>query len=156
MEKKEMTATAEKPRDLFQGLRGLTGFTDLFDDIFADWTRPLTYALPKVWAPRVDIQETDKEYLLTASLPGMRKEDVKISVENGVLSLSGERKTDKEEKGKTWVRRELTEGSFMRSFVLPAGMHPEDVKASYKDGLLTLSLRKPEQPKSRGVSVKID
>lgn len=134
--------------------RGLTGMTDLIDELFG--SRPLTLTPPQAWVPRVDIQETEKEYILTASLPGMRKEDVKVSVEDDVLTLSGERKSDKEEKGKGWVRREIAQGSFQRSFVLPYGTHPEDVKAAYKDGLLTLTLRKTEPAKSRGVNVKVD
>lgn len=159
MDKHEMTAA--KPRetaawDPFREFRGLTGMSNLLEDLFLGTGRALTLTPPQAWVPRVDVQETDKEYLLTVSLPGMRKEDVKISVEDGVLTLSGERKTDKEEKGKGWVRREIAQGSFARSFVLPSDTHPEEIKAVYKDGLLTLSLRKAERAKNRGVSVKID
>lgn len=158
---KHAVAVTTKPRELSVGdlgreFRSFTGLSDFFDDIFGGWSRPLALAVPQAWAPRVDIQETDKEYILTASLPGLRKEDVKISVEEGVLTLCGESKTDKEEKGKDWVRREISQGSFARSFVLPAGTHPEDIKAAYKDGLLTLTMRKPEQAKSRGVNIKVD
>lgn len=161
MEKKALSPSVE-PRELatwdpFREMRALTGMSELFDDLFAGLTRPVAFpTMPRAWTPRTDIQETDKEYVLTVALPGLRKEDVKIAVENGVLTLSGEKKTDKEEKGKDWVRREITQGAFSRSFVLPAGVHPEEIKATCKDGLLTVSIHKPEQQKSRGVHVKID
>lgn len=158
---KNAVAVTSKTKELstwdpWREFRGFTGLTDLFEDIFGGFGRPRTLAASQAWAPRVDIQETDKDYILTASLPGLHKEDIKVSIEEGVLSIYGEHKSDKEEKGKDWVRREISQGSFCRSFMLPSGMHPEDMKASYKDGLLTLTMRKPEQAKSRGVNVKVD
>ncbi len=161
MERKAMTAHAEEKGaqawSPFQGLRGLTGLSELFDDLFAGKMTPLQFPTPpRAWTPRVDIQETDKEYLLSVSLPGVKKEDVKVSVEEGVLTITGERREEKEEKGKTWLRRESAYGSFQRSFVLPTGMHPEEVKASHKDGQLIVSLRKPEKAGSRGIHVKVE
>lgn len=144
--------------DPFREMRGLTGISDLFEDFFGGFGLPaLRFSTaPRAWAPRCDIKETEKDYLITAALPGVKKEDVKISVENGLLTLSGERKEDKEEKGKGYLRREMLAGSFMRSFSLPVGMHPEDVKAKFADGVLTLTLPKPAELKSRGVAVKIE
>lgn len=113
-------------------------------------------ALPKAWMPRADIRETDKEYILDLCLPGVRKEDVKVDIKDDLLTITGEKKSEKEEKGKTWLRRESSYGSFQRSFTLPEGLHSEDVKASCKDGVLTLTMRKPVEVKSRGVSVKVD
>ncbi|MDD5303112.1 MAG: Hsp20/alpha crystallin family protein [Elusimicrobia bacterium] len=108
------------------------------------------------WMPRADARETDAEYILEVALPGVLKEDVKVEVKGDVLTVSGERKTAKEEPGRTWLRREAPHGPFLRAFSLPEGLHTEDVKASFKDGVLTLSLRKPPEFKSRGTSVRID
>lgn len=133
-----------------------TPFGGLFEDFFA----PMRAAAPSYyrgWLPRADVQETEKEYLLSISVPGVRKEDLKVDVRDDMLTISGERKAEKEEKGKTWLRKECSYGSFSRSFVLPEGMHPEDVKASYQDGVLKLTIPKPEgAPSKGGISVKID
>jgi HSP20 family protein len=127
----------------------------LLEDVFAP-LRTSVPAFPADWMPRADIRETDKEYVLDVALPGVRKEDVKVEVKDDVLTITGEKKTEKEEKGKTWLRRESSYGSFLRSFALPEGLHSEDIKASHKDGVLTLTMRKPAEAKSRGVNVKID
>ena len=86
----------------------------------------------------------------------MKKEDVKVEVKDDILTITGEKKSEKEEKGKTWLRRESSYGSFQRSFSLPEGLHTEDVKAACKDGVLTLTMRKPAEVKPRGVSIKVD
>src|ERR1041385_7135330 len=126
-----------------------------FEDLFAP-LRVSVPALPSAWMPRADIRETDKEYILDLALPGVKKEDVKVEVKDEVLTITGEKKTEKEEKGKTWLRRESSYGSFQRSFALPEGLHAEDIKSSYKDGVLTLTMRKPAEVKGRGVSIKVD
>jgi HSP20 family protein len=107
------------------------------------------------WAPLADITEDDKEYLIKAELPDVKKEDVKVTVENGVLTLSGERKFEKEEKNKKYHRVERAYGSFMRRFTLPDDADPENVKAEFKDGMLTVHLSKSEKakPKQREVAV---
>lgn len=130
-------------------------FGGLLEDAFAPLRMNLP-ALPEAWMPRTDIRETEKEYILDISLPGVRKEDVKVEVKDDILSINGERKSEKEEKGKAWLRRESSYGSFQRSFTLPEGLHTEDVKAAFKDGVLTLTMRKPAEVKSRGVSIKVD
>ena len=76
------------------------------------------------WTPLVDITEDDKEYLIKAELPEVKKEDVKLTVENGTLTITGERKFEKEEKGKKYHRMERAYGSFMRSFTLPRARRP--------------------------------
>ncbi|HEX4047099.1 MAG TPA: Hsp20/alpha crystallin family protein [Elusimicrobiota bacterium] len=124
----------------------------LLGDAFA----PLRMNLPAAWMPRTDIKETEKDYVLDVALPGVKKEDVRVEVKNDVLTISGEKKSEKEEKGKTWLRRESSFGSFQRSFALPEGLRTEDVKASFKDGVLTLTMPKPAEVKTRGVSIKVD
>lgn len=141
--------------DPFQEFRG-TPFGGLFEDFFA----PMRTAAPSFyrgWLPRADVQETDKEYLLSVCVPGVRKEDLKVDVRDDMLNITGERKSEKEEKGRTWLRKESSYGSFSRSFVLPEGLHPEQVKASYKDGVLELIIPKLQGAQSKaGVNIKID
>lgn len=110
-------------------------------------------AFAAAWMPRADIRETDHEYVLEVVLPGVRKEDVKVDVTGDVLTVSGARAPG-EARGR-WLRRESNYGAFLRSFALPEGLHTEDVKARCRDGVLTLSLRKPPEFKSRGMSIEI-
>jgi HSP20 family protein len=107
------------------------------------------------WMPTVDISETDSEYLIKAELPEVKKEDVKVTVENGVLTLQGERRQEKEEKGKKYHRVERSYGSFVRSFTLPESVDEGAVKAEYKDGMLNLHLPKTEKVKPKSIDVKV-
>lgn len=107
------------------------------------------------WSPKVDIAETDKAFTIKAELPEVRKEDIKVNIENGELSISGERKQEKEEKGKKFHRVERFYGSFMRSFTLPGNVDGTNIKAEYKDGMLNLTLPKIAKAKSRATEVKI-
>src|SRR5699024_9623383 len=115
-------------------------FSELMDEFFTDaiGTRRNTFA------PNIDISETDDEFLITAELPGMKKEDIDINVENGRLSISGERNTKEESDGKTFHRVETSHGSFDRSFQLPDYVDEETIDANYKDGLLNISIDKAE------------
>ena len=107
------------------------------------------------WTPAVDIAEDDKEYTIKAELPGVNKEDVKVTVDGGVLSITGERKSEKEEKDKKYHRIERSYGSFMRSFTLPVGTATDKIVAEFKEGILKLHLPKDEKTKSKAVDVKI-
>jgi HSP20 family protein len=107
------------------------------------------------WAPAVDITEDDHEYLVKADLPELKKEDVKVIVENGELTISGERKFEKEEKEKKYHRIERSYGSFVRSFTLPEAISPDKVKAGFKDGLLTIHLPKDEKARPKSIDVKL-
>ena len=107
------------------------------------------------WMPTVDISETEGEYLIKAELPEVRKEDVKVIVENGVLTLQGERRQEKEEKAKRFHRVERSYGSFVRSFTLPESVDESSVKAEYKDGVLNLHLPKSEKVKPKAIDVKV-
>ena len=107
------------------------------------------------WMPTVDISETDGEYLIKAELPEIKKEDVKITVEEGVLTLQGERRQEKEEKGKRYHRVERAYGSFVRSFSLPESVDEGTIKAEYKDGVLNLHLPKTEKVKPKAIDVKV-
>ena len=107
------------------------------------------------WIPPVDIAEDDKDYTVKVELPGVNKEDVRVSVEGGVLSISGERKAEKEEKNKKYHRIERTYGSFARSFTLPEGTASDKVSAEFKDGVLRVHLSKDEAAKPKSIDVKI-
>ncbi|UCE63714.1 MAG: Hsp20/alpha crystallin family protein [Nitrospirota bacterium] len=107
------------------------------------------------WAPLVDITEDEKEYTIKAELPDVKKDDVKISVQNDVLSITGERKYEKEEKGKKYHRVERAYGSFSRSFTVPEDADADRVSAEFKDGLLQVHLPKSEKVKPKTVEVKV-
>ncbi len=111
---------------------------------------------PAEWAPRADIMENENHFLITLEAPGIRKEDVKVSVEKGVLYISGERKQEKEEKGKKYHRTERFYGTFSRTFTLPDTVDSEKIKASFKDGLLHLELPKTPKAKPKEIEIKID
>jgi HSP20 family protein len=107
------------------------------------------------WAPLVDVSEDEKEFLIKAELPEMKKEDVRVTVEDGALRIAGERKMEKEEKSKRYHRIERSYGSFERSFTLPEGTKPEGLSADYKDGVLRVHLPKSEIAKPKQVEVKV-
>ena len=107
------------------------------------------------WAPSVDIIEDDKEWLVKADLPEVRKEDVKVTVENGVLTITGERKIEKEEKDKKYHRIERSYGNFLRSFTLPDAADGAKVNAEFKEGVLKVHLPKSEKAKPKTVEVKV-
>lgn len=107
------------------------------------------------WAPIVDITEDEKAYIIKAELPEVKKDQVKVTMENGMLTLAGERKLEKEEKGRKYHRVERSYGSFLRSFTLPDDADPEKINASHKDGVLTITVAKTEQAKPRAIEVKV-
>jgi HSP20 family protein len=107
------------------------------------------------WMPTVDISETDTEYLIKAELPEVQKDDVKVTLEEGVLTIQGERKREKEDKGKRFHRVERSYGSFVRSFTLPDYVDDDRVGADFRDGVLNLHLPKSEKAKPKAIEVKV-
>jgi HSP20 family protein len=107
------------------------------------------------WSPQVDITEDEKEYLIKADLPEMKKDEIKVNVENGVLSVSGERKTEKEEKNKKFHRIERSYGTFLRSFTLPDDADGTKVAAEFKEGVLRVHLPKNPVAKPKAIEVKV-
>lgn len=106
------------------------------------------------WAPAVDIEETPKEYLIKADLPEVKKEDVKVEFEDGVLTVEGERKLEKEEKGRTFHKVEREFGKFVRRFALPTEVDADHLSAEFKDGVLNVHLPKtPNVKKATTVTV---
>ncbi len=107
------------------------------------------------WSPLVDITEDEKEYLIKAELPDVKKEDVRLTVENDVLAISGERTFEKEEKGKKYHRIERAYGSFVRSFTLPEDADGSRVTADFKDGMLQVHLPKSQKAKPKAIEIKV-
>lgn len=107
------------------------------------------------WIPSVDISETDSAYLIKGEIPGVKKEDVKVTIEDGMITLRGERKQEKEDKGEKYHRIERCYGSFMRSFRLPDDAEESTVKAEFKDGMISVTLPKSEQAKNKPKQIEV-
>jgi HSP20 family protein len=136
--------------------RELERMRDRMERLFGRWPAGLEKEEALVlseWAPRVDVVETQKEFLIKAELPEVTKEEVKVTVENGVLSMSGERKLEKEEKGKKYHRVERAYGRFERSFTLPEGTEPGKITSEFKEGVLTVHV--PKNPEASPKAVKV-
>src|SRR6478672_10933793 len=107
------------------------------------------------WSPEVDISEDDHGYLLKADLPEMKKDDVKVTVEDNILSVSGERKVEKEDHKKKFHRMERSFGTFRRSFTLPEDADSTKVTAEFRDGVLKVHLPTTTKAKSKALEVKV-
>jgi len=117
--------------------------------------RPGTELARTAWSPQIEVREKDNQLLVTADLPGMKKEDVKIEVEDDVLTISGERKDEREEKREGFYHSERSYGSFVRRIPLPEGVNAEEVKASFKDGVLEVKMPAPRRQETRSRQIEI-
>lgn len=131
---------------------GLGQMFDNFLDFSKDWEFPIRGG---ELFPTVDITETAKEYSIHAEIPGMRKEDTKISIANNLLTLSGEKKSEIKKEDKKLHRMESYYGSFQRSFVLPGSIRADKVTANFKDGVLTITIPKSEEALEKNVDINI-
>lgn len=142
----------------WEPFRELSGFQDemnqLFEDFFGRVPNRRMFA-EGFWAPLMDIEETKDEILVKAELPGMKKEDVKIQINNDVLAITGERKREEETREKTFHRIERAYGKFQRMIRLPAEVDPTKVKATYENGVLTVRLPKSEQAKPKDIAIEV-
>jgi HSP20 family protein len=107
------------------------------------------------WIPAMDLVETDDQFVLKADLPGLTDADVHIDLEGDVLTISGERKSEHEDKREGYVRVERSFGAFRRSLTLPEGVEPEAVTARFESGVLEVRIPKPEQRKPRRVAIQV-
>lgn len=138
---------------------------DSLSSILGDWTTwtPVHYkrgnssgaSSTSDWTPLVDVSEDASEYLIKLELPEVRKEDLKVNVEDGVLTIKGERHFEKEENGKRYHRIERAYGAFARSFTLPEDGDPSRVNAKFKNGLLEVQIGKDEKAKPKAIEIKI-
>ena len=143
----------------FNPARDLIRIRDDMDRIFHQVNFPLVgeEELPDVeWSPRMDISETENGYILTADLAGMNKDDIKITLQDDILTLRGERKSEVKEEGKTYHLCERAYGRFSRSFRLNSPVAKDKIEASFKEGVLTLTLPKAEEAKPREIEIKMN
>ena len=126
-----------------------TDFDRFFDSVWGS-----AASAPSTWYPSVDISEGDEEIAVTAEIPGLKAEDIKVSVTDNVLTIEGEKKEEKREDQKQVHRVERTYGSFRRAFRLSSAVDPDRITASYRDGVLSLSLTKAEAARKKEIEIK--
>jgi len=108
-----------------------------------------------LWRPMIDVKETDKEVMVHADLPGIKKEDINIELNDNVLTISGERKYEKKEENERFHRSERSYGKFVRSMQVPEGIKEQDIKAKFDNGVLELSFPKPAEQKKEAKRITI-
>lgn len=126
-----------------------TRFSDILDEFFNE---SVNYKKDS-FMPSVDISETEKAFEIEVALPGINKEDITVDLDKGRLTISGERKFEKEEEGKNYHRVESSFGSFTRSFQLPDSIDQDSISASYKDGMLNINIAKTEEKASKKIEI---
>jgi HSP20 family protein len=140
--------------------REMRDFSERFNRMLSIWPARGTGGRESLaaadWAPSVDIAETDTEYVVRAEIPGVDKKDVKVTVDDFRLTIQGERKLEKEEKGKRFHRVERSYGTFLRTFDLPDGVDLSKLKAEFRDGMLSVHLPKTEKTASKAIEIKVE
>ena len=131
----------------------------MFDDVnrlFNQMWRDSDNEIERPWYPALDIRDSEKSYMVNLDLPGMEKKDIEISVSNGVLTITGERKTELNEERESCIRSEISYGKFSRSFTLTDDVNEEDIQAKFKNGVLTLAIPKkePVEPLVKQIAIK--
>ena len=129
---------------------------NLFDSFSSGWPEPRKGLLEGEWAPSVDVAETDDEITVTAELPGVKQEEVDITITDDVLTLKGEKKEEKEVKEKNYHRIERSYGSFQRSIGLPTGVQADKAKATYEDGILRVTVPKVQEAKPKQIKIDVE
>lgn len=133
-----------------------TLFNRLMSGGFARWPRLPSNGDNKLeWAPSTDISETDQEYVIRASLPAVKKEDVQVTVDGGMITIKGERKQQQEGKAEKYHRVESFYGSFERSFSLPENANADAIRCESKDGVLTVHIPKTEPKKAQPKQISV-
>jgi len=125
----------------------------LFSSIFDTPTGSVSAG--RRWLPAMDLVETDDHFVLRADLPGLSEDDVDVTLENDVLTVSGQRKAETETREKGYYRVERASGSFRRSLSLPEGVDPDSIEANFDKGVLEVRIPKPEQRKPRKVAITV-
>jgi len=152
-----MKVVKYEPKNLwnpFTDIRDLRDDVDrVFNGFFGHLIEPDT---TEAWYPAVDIYEEKDNFVIKADLPGIKQEDIKVSLNNNTLTLKGERKVETEEKHKGYYRTERSYGEFYRAFQLPAEVDSEKIKAKYKDGILEIDVPKSEKAKPKEISIKVE
>jgi HSP20 family protein len=127
----------------------------MFNDFFSGREEDRDELITGSWNPAVDVAEHDDSFVIEAELPGMNKDDIKISVANNILTIHGEKKVEKEDKKKNYHRTERAYGSFTRTFNLPDNIKVDKVDAEFKNGVLLVTVPKSEEAKPKQIDVRI-
>jgi len=133
----------------------VTLFNPLMPSAFENWRRLAPGNGNKLWAPSADISETDKEYVIRAELPAVKKEDIHVTLDAGMITIKGERKKQTEDKNEKFHRTESFYGTFERRFSLPENVNAEAVHCESKDGVLTVHIPKTETPKHKAKQIPV-
>lgn len=160
----EKAVTTKKPSEIVSRGEELEHWMERFMDDF--WRRPFPSLFGRdrwlpirplsIRIPSLDVYEEKDSVVVKAELPGMKKEDVEVNLAGETLTIKGEKKEDKEVKEDDYHRRERSYGSFLRSVGLPCEVKSDEIKASFKDGVLEIRMPKTEEAKKKSISVKID
>lgn len=142
-------------RDRWNPVREIENLQARMNQLMAAWPDGEEAMTVSDWSPLVDIIEQNGEYLLKAEVPEVKKEDLKVRVEDGTLQIVGERKSEKEEKGKKFHRIERSYGNFERSFSLPEDVDASKVTSDFRDGILQVHLPKTQAAKAKAIEVKV-
>jgi HSP20 family protein len=129
-------------------------FEHLSRNPFARLTQRIPFA-GEHWLPEVDVLEKEGQVVIRADLPGVKKEDVQVAIEGDLLTIRGSRHEEKEVKEKDYYRSERSMGEFQRTIALPDGTSAEAIKASYQDGVLEVTIPRPNAPASKRIEVKV-
>ena len=125
----------------------------LWDRFFGEW--PTREPVRREWAPSLDMSETKNNIVVKAEVPGLEPNDIDISITGGVLTIKGEKKQEKEEKDENYHRIERSYGTFTRSVRVPQEVQSDKIEATYKDGVLKITLPKSEEAKKKGIKIKV-
>jgi HSP20 family protein len=139
----------------FEPLRELENFNSRIQRLFGEY--PMSFDLSHSFNPRVDISEDEKNIFINAEIPGVKKEEIKISLQDNILTISGEKKSSTEEKkDKNYYRSERVFGLFTRSFTLPEEINPDKVEAKFEEGILKITIEKasPKEINERFINIK--
>lgn len=142
-----MTLIKFKNENPVLGRNRVPYFNDLFNDLFEN---VITTDFRKNTLPNVNIRETADRYILEMAAPGLEKEDFKVNLENEVLTVSAEKKSESDEKNEKYTRKEFSYSSFRRSFTLPEMVEAEKINARYENGIMMIDLPKKEEAKPKG------
>ena len=139
----------------WEPFRGISTLQEEVNRLFESSFHGRSESSSASWAPAVDVHETENELIVTADLPGMNEKDLDVRVENNMLTISGERKTETNVEDDNYLRVERSYGSFSRSVALPNTVNSDAVAAEYRNGVLTVKLPKREETKPRQVKVNV-
>lgn len=129
---------------------------DEFNRVWQEFNGPVGWQEQSAWAPAIDVRETADAFIIEADVPGLKKEEVQLEVADNVVTVKGERWSQREENKKDYHLAERQVGSFRRSVAIPGGFQHDKVGAKFENGVLTVTLPKPEEKKPRKIEVRVD